>query len=86
MNFTKEDLGGKNPQFYSKRNCLWCNKEFVYRIKLDAKFCCASCSSLHKARNTDAFAKTKATKLKKYEAELQSDSTVIIFDATSCFG
>lgn len=66
MNFTKEDLGGKNPQFYSKRNCLWCNKEFVYRIKLDAKFCCASCSSLHAARNTDAFEKTKATKLKKY--------------------
>lgn len=66
MNFTKEDLGGKNPQFYSKRNCLWCNKEFVFRIKTNAKFCCAKCSSLHAARNTDSFEKAKSTKLKKY--------------------
>ena len=56
----------KNPKFWETKPCAVCGNPFESLIKRQQKTCCAKCSGVYVARQSDRVAKIKQTKLDRY--------------------
>jgi len=67
----KIEFKGKkyNTKYYSIRNCVLCDKQFIGLVSRNPRFCGNACSTKSTANSKDRIDKIKSTKLERYGSE-----------------